>query len=256
MLRTVIPALLACVLPVAAQNEKPEINKIQADRGRATFIQRCGFCHGNDARGNRAPDLIRSPIVLRDEKGDLIGRVVRAGIPDKGMPAFALHDEEIADIAAFLHGEVQKALASAEVPADYAMDKLLTGNAAAGHKYFDAHCASCHSVNGDLAGVASKYKAIDLEAAFLYPDVRFPKRARITTPSGETVEGRVVHLDDFNIAIRDGNGVYHSFDRRRVRAEITDPLATHRELLFHYTDADMHDLFAYLATLTQSTAAH
>ena len=42
--------------------------------GRKGFIASCGFCQGNDATGNRAPDLIRSPLVNRDA-GNLIGPV-------------------------------------------------------------------------------------------------------------------------------------------------------------------------------------
>jgi len=34
-----------------------------------------------------------------------------------------------------------------------------------------------------------------------------------------------------------------------VKVETTDRLAKHRELLSKYTNADMHNLFAYLVTL-------
>jgi cytochrome c oxidase cbb3-type subunit 3 len=34
-----------------------------------------------------------------------------------------------------------------------------------------------------------------------------------------------------------------------VKVETTDPLAKHLELLSKYTNADMHNLFAYLVTL-------
>ena len=35
----------------------------------------------------------------------------------------------------------------------------------------------------------------------------------------------------------------------RLKVEIRDPLAAHAELLKKYTDADMHNLLAYLVTL-------
>ncbi|HZU26798.1 MAG TPA: c-type cytochrome [Bryobacteraceae bacterium] len=251
-MRTFIPAILVCIAGACAQ-EKPAINKELASRGRAMFVQRCGFCHGNDARGNRAPDLVRSPVVLRDEKGEGIGPVIRNGRPDKGMPAFPMPDADIEAITAFLHSQVQAGLESAEVPSNYAMQRLLTGDAADGRRYFDTHCASCHSATGDLAGIASKYKSIDLEAAFLSPEHDL-RTAVVTLQNGETVRGRVLHEDEFSIALRDSAGFYHSFDRRRVRAEINDPLAAHRELLFHYTDQNVHDIFAYLATLTGPAA--
>ena len=34
---------------------------------------------------------------------------------------------------------------------------VLAGNAQAGKTYFDAHCASCHSITGDLKAIGSKY---------------------------------------------------------------------------------------------------
>jgi len=51
------------------------------------------------------------------------------------------------------------------------------------------------------------------------------------------------------VALRDGTGWYRSWQRDRVKAEVHDPLEKHRELLKHYTDADVHNLFAYLETL-------
>src|SRR5882757_6075663 len=75
-----------------------------AERGRKEFVQSCGFCHGADATGARGPDLMRSPLVAHDVKGDQIGPVIRQGRPDKGMPAMPLSDAQILDIAAFLHG--------------------------------------------------------------------------------------------------------------------------------------------------------
>ena len=51
-----------------------------------------------------------------------------------------------------------------------------------------------------------------------------------------------------------GDGNYRSFTRRGtvprvVSVEVRDPLARHRQLFAIYTDKDMHDVTAYLATL-------
>ena len=73
------------------------------ERGQKSFEATCAFCHGPDARGRSGPDLVRSAVVLRDVKGDQIGQVIRNGRPQKGMPAFALAQAQIDDLAAFLH---------------------------------------------------------------------------------------------------------------------------------------------------------
>jgi cytochrome c oxidase cbb3-type subunit 3 len=224
------------------------------ERGRSAYVASCGFCHGNDATGNRAPDLIRSPLVNHDQNGNLIGPVIKNGRPDKGMPGLPLPPQQIADIVAFLHFRVNEALHSAHVPGDYPLEKLLTGDAAQGKSYFEGAggCAGCHSPTGDLAGIAKKYSPIDLQSRFLYPQGRRQMVQRTVTvklPSGQQFEGRLLHLDEFDVAMRDANGVYHSWPRTGVEVTIHDPLAAHRALLEKYTDADVHNLFAYLETL-------
>src|SRR5882762_4970935 len=62
------------------------------ERGKTLFGPSCGFCHGTNATGAEGPDLVRSAIALRDEGGDEIGPVVRAGKP--GMPAFPQMTDE------------------------------------------------------------------------------------------------------------------------------------------------------------------
>ena len=225
------------------------------ERGHKQFGESCGFCHGADATGGRGPDLVRSPLVAHDVKGNEIGEVVRRGRPDKGMPPQAnLTDEQITDIAAFLHERAKEGLESAGIPRGYPIEKLLTGNADAGKAFFNGAggCKNCHSPTGDLAGVAGKYSPVELEAHMLYPGHRKEgprSTAIVTLPSGEQIKGQVVHADDFVIGLRDSSGWYRSFSRDRVKVEIQDPLAAHRELLNKLTQADVHNLFAYLASL-------
>jgi cytochrome c oxidase cbb3-type subunit III len=220
------------------------------ERGRKQFAGSCAFCHGADATGGRAPDLMRSPLVAHDVKGNLIGEVVHQGRPDKGMPALPLSDDQVADIAAFLHARAAEAIASSEVPQGYSVARLLTGNAEAGKAYFHTAggCSGCHSVTGDLAGVANKYSAVDLETHMLYPE-GVHRSAIVTLPSGEKIEGPLVHIDDFEVGLRDVSGWYRSFSRDRVKVEVNDRLAGHRELLEKLTQADIHNLFAYLQGL-------
>ena len=221
-----------------------------AERGQKEFVEACGFCHGADATGSRGPDLVRSPLVNRDTGGDLIAPVIRNGRPDKGMPAFPLPDPAIQDMVAFLHRRVREALSSAHVGNDYPVQRLLTGNAEAGRAYFNGagKCGSCHSSTGDLAGIAKKYPPLEVEERFLSPRGA-DATLTVTTPSGDRVSGKMAHLDEFSVALRDAVGWYHSWARADVKVSVNDPLQAHRELLSRYTDADIHNLFAYLETL-------
>ena len=237
-------ALLAGIASAAVPDPKA------VERGRELFQQACGFCHGNDASGARGPDLIRSAMVSHDEDGNLIGPLLRNGRPEKGMPAFPYNSQQIGDLAAFLHAQTTVALNSNHVPRDYPVEKLLTGDPAKGKTYFygAGHCDSCHSPAGDLTGVAKKYSPIDLEARFLYPrGVR--SSVTVTLPSGEKASGTLEHLDEFTVALIDSSGWHRSWHRSDVKVDVRDPLERHRELLSVYTDADIHNLFAYLETL-------
>lgn len=225
-----------------------------AARGAKLFSSNCAFCHGAKATGGEGPDLVRSALVLHDEKGNLIGQVVSKGRPDRGMPAFAsFTPDQIYAIAEFLHTRVYESANRGT----YKVQNVVTGNAQAGEAFFNGpgQCNTCHSPTGDLAHVASKYDPADLQAAFLYPaavnrsdEAKLP--VTVTLPSGQTVSGTLKRLDDFNVAMYDSNGQYHSWPRTDgLKVEVKDPLAAHRELLAKYTDNDMHNILAYLVTL-------
>ena len=60
----------------------------------------------------------------------------------------------------------------------------------------------------------------------------------------------VDRIDDFSVSLRDSVGEYHAWSRTAaLKVELRDPYATHNELLDQYTDADIHNLVAYLETL-------
>jgi cytochrome c oxidase cbb3-type subunit III len=249
----VVAALLLATAPSSrAQTPQPDSQAASVERGKKAFAQSCAFCHGADATGARGPDLVRSPLVAHDVKGELIGEIIKNGRPDKGMPPLPTTPEEIADITAFLHARAREAIESSGVPASYPAEKLLTGKLEKGKEFFDGAggCKNCHSPTGDLAGVARKYSSIELEAHMLYPDQK-PVLATVTLPSGEQVSGVLAHVDDFVVSIRvgDKSGWYRSFRRDGVKLEVKDPRAAHRELLPKLTQDDMHNLFAYINSL-------
>ena len=126
------------------------------ERGKALYSVHCAFCHGADARGGDGggPNLLRSQLVLSDQKGELIGDVVRNGRPANGMPPIALTQPQIADIADFVHSfSVGGDDAARNVPVT-----VVVGNATNGAAAFQARCAGCHSTNGDLKGIGARFE--------------------------------------------------------------------------------------------------
>jgi cytochrome c oxidase cbb3-type subunit III len=223
------------------------------ERGQKIFSANCSFCHGSNAQGgDTGPDLVRSELALDDERGDKIGPVILQGRPGKGMPAFHLPPDQIQDLAAFLRNRQQAAIDRNA----YTILNVVTGDAEKGHEYFETHCSKCHSPTGDLAGLGKKYDPVALQSRFLYPKPRpgdahpVESQVTVTLPTGQTFSGTLEYLDDFDVALRDASGEYHSFSRQgRLKVEVHDPLAAHAELLKKYTDADMHNILAYLVTL-------
>ncbi len=228
-------------------------------RGQKTFVANCAFCHGSNANGgNSGPNLVRSVLVLHDEgTGTQVGPVVLNGRLDKGMPKFAFSQEQVKDVAAFLLNRSQATVNRM----DYKTQNINTGDAKAGAQFFASTCASCHSPTGDMAHIASKYEPEALVTHILYPDVRGrgnstpdPKTqstVTVTTPSGSTMNGSLTYLDDFTVSLTDAAGENHTWSRETpgLQLQVKDPLQAHADLLPKYTDADMHNVLAYLETL-------
>jgi cytochrome c oxidase cbb3-type subunit 3 len=228
------------------------------DRGKTAFVSQCGGCHGSNAKGGESgPDLIRAVPVIDDENGNLIGPIILGARQAQGMPKFNMTQQQILEIAAFLHEGVR---AAAE-RGTYKILNIVTGNAKAGEAYFNGtgKCGTCHSVTGDLKGVGAKYDPITLQGKFLMPvggrgnqrRTSSPIVVTVTQPSGQVVKGTLERIDDFTIALTDSGGDYHSFARKGEipKVDLNDPLKAHYDMLPKYTDADMHNLTAYLVTL-------
>ncbi|HTA71518.1 MAG TPA: c-type cytochrome [Bryobacteraceae bacterium] len=240
--------------PKTATPQSYPVEQVQA--GELRFTSQCGFCHGRDATGGETgPDLTRSELVAEDVRGNKIGPVLRAGRPDKGMPAFALSEADASAIVAFLHDQKTKfeTLGGGRRAVDTA--DLTTGDATAGRLYFNGAggCSGCHSVTGDLARIATRYQGLTLLQRMLYPTAGKPAPARpkvtVTLTTGKKISGRLASEDEFTIVVLDPAGARKTFEKLAVEFKIDDPMSAHFDQLGKYTDQDMHDVFAYLDTL-------
>lgn len=235
----------------------PPPDAAAAARGEKLFNPNCEFCHGERGRGAAGPNLVRSEVVLHDEKGETIGALLTEGRPDKGMPAFpAFSKDQLYDLAEYLHMQVDLVANRGS----YKRLEIVTGNAQAGEAYFNGAggCNACHSVTGDLAHIGSKYQPDQLQNQLVWPGGRgfgggrgaaLAEKVTVTLPSGQSIAGTLKRIDDFDVSIRDSAGDYRSWPRDAVRVQMEDRLAGHRRLLAKYTDADVHNLTAYLVTL-------
>jgi cytochrome c oxidase cbb3-type subunit 3 len=249
-----IRSMLAIFALASLGSARQSVDSESVSRGQQQFKQSCAFCHGaNGDGGTEGPSLIRSAILRHDSNGELIGPVIRDGRPEKGMPRLGLAPGQISDIVAFLHDELKRLdRTSPDEPSKerYSLQVLLVGDAATGKTYFNGGggCVGCHSLSGDLAGIAGKFSPVDLQTRMLYPTGK-PPAVTVTAKSGTVVRGTLVAMDAFHVEMHDAEGWYHSWPLTDVRVKVQDPLAAHRQLLKTITDTEIHNLFAYLETL-------
>ena len=232
----------------------PAPDEAAAKKGEPVYKQNCGSCHGQTARGAQGPNLVRSVLVLHDEKGEEIIPVIKNGRPQAGMPGFPnLSKDDMYNIAQYLKWQVELAANRGTYSATYGeLRNQTSGSAEKGKEFFNGAggCNQCHSVTGDLAKIGTKFpQAAMMQARFLWPAPQGPQKAKITLPNGQKVDGTIRVLNDFDVSFQDSSGQYHSYPRDRVTVEMDDKLAAHRALLPRYTDANIHDVAAYLVTL-------
>jgi len=223
-------------------------------RGEPLFIGSCGACHAANATGTpKGPNLIRSTVVRHDNDGSAIANVIKSGTPHAATPAAGLAPEQVSDVISFIRALIQTydKSSSGPMPADYPVKLLLTGSAQAGKTWFNGagKCSTCHSVTGDLAGIAAKYNAVELQTRFMMPRTTKPRTATVTLASGQRVTGELVLVNNYDVSLRTPDGKTQTWPADSVTLQISDPLQAHRDLLPKYTDEDMHNMFAYLWTL-------
>jgi|SRR5215469_5372340 len=235
-------------------------------RGKSAYGANCAYCHGEDARGgdNGGTNILRSEYVLKDKKGELLREFLENPKADQhsanreGVLRFDFSAAQAADLAEFIHSFPL----SSRDPGRMRPPTIVVGDPQAGAAFFNSKCASCHSVAGDLKGIASKIPdPRSLQQKWLMPVIYRGRGGgpgpnadvpvTVTLASGEIVQGKLGRIDDFLVTLTQADGTSRSFQRNGdvPRVEVHDPMQAHRELLRIYTDKDIHDVTAYLVTL-------
>jgi mono/diheme cytochrome c family protein len=242
------------------------------ERGGKIFAEQCASCHGANARGGKTTktdvDLLRSDYVLMDHGGREFSDFLKTGRPDKNMPRFDLPSQDGVDVATWLHHEVTVAVERQS----YVKLNVFSGDAKAGEAFFGGSvgkCNTCHSVIGDLKGIGEKnhHDAPTLQASILNGGSLFGGgrgrgrggapgggggvgnvTATVTLKNGEQVKGTPRTITDFVVEIRTPDGEDKTWlrDGEWPKVQLTNRLQAHIDLMLKYTDADIHNLAAYL----------
>jgi alcohol dehydrogenase (cytochrome c) len=234
----------------------------QADAGRRQYQARCAGCHGDDGTGGgHGPSIVdvRRP---RATTLEAVRGLILKGIPEGGMPAFPISEEEASAIAS--HVMVLKQ------PSTALSGETAGGDRAAGERYFwgKGDCASCHMAGGrggiigpDLTNVGRDRTPAQIEQALRDPgSAAAPtggrggrgtpafRAATVRLRNGTTLRGILKNESGFDLQLLGLDGKLHLLGKEQVAEVIRE-----KTLMPPVEGAnDRRDLVAYLRGLVSN----
>src|SRR5260370_11732322 len=212
--------------------------------GQKLFQKSCTACHGENAKGGRAPDLTTGQWRWGRSTAAIVQNIL-SGIPGTQMPASPMPEADAELVVAYLRS--LKSNAPEEQP---------KGDPAAGRKLFfgSATCSRCHMLGGrggrlgpDLSGIGNERKIAELQEAIVNPDKslrRSYETAEVRLPSGQLLRGVKKNEDTFSIQIMDEKEKLHMLLKKDLK-EIKTP---HKSLMpaTDLTGGELDNVIAFL----------
>jgi putative heme-binding domain-containing protein len=218
--------------------------------GRRDFESRCSPCHGLDGRGGeRGPNISTnsSEQQLSDEE---VFRIVRDGIPSRGMPSFGfLAPSEIRSIVSYLRSLGRRS-----------PQRPWRGDPARGQELFfgKAECGSCHMIRGkggflgsDLTGYGQSHGPDEVREGILNPgrfhDLRHAV-LEVVTRRGERFSGVVRNEDNFSLQLLGADGAFYMLMKSEVEhSSWRSSPAMPEDYGKRLTSSELDDLVSYVA---------
>jgi cytochrome c oxidase cbb3-type subunit 3 len=233
-------------------------------RGKSLYDANCADCHATDLRGvlGKGPNLLDSAVAMDDQHGELIA----ANLGKHNQPLNLVGDDLVA-VSEYIHSILAtmgpQGSPPGRIPVGLQLN-VLVGDPQAGKAYFDAHCAGCHSVTGDLKGIADKYddprslqnawvSGTSSSNPFAGRGGEAGRPVTVMMPNGQKIEGKLVREDDFDVIMTLADDTRRTIPLAEgVKVDVADPQAAHKKMVLELDDPEnknMHDVTAYLATL-------
>lgn len=213
--------------------------------GRAAFLERCSVCHGQDATGGQAANLVRARAVVQGSDEALF-QLIREGMPGTIMPPQSdLTEEGVWQLVSYLH--------SAARPGE---QPPVEGDAAAGARLFEQRgCNGCHIVDGKggfwgpgLDSVAFRMKTAEIRAAIVDPDANVGegyRRVAIQTLDGRKITGLLKNEDTASVQVLGKDGAFALLLRSEI-AQLERLEGSPMPSTQGWTEAEVLNLLAFL----------
>ena len=242
-------ALLLCApaLPATAQEEHA-YTADQIQGGYRLYASQCQLCHGANGDGVGGTNLGRQQFRFVTTDAD-IRKMVTSGSTGGGMPSFALKDEEVDGLIAYIRSGMDRSGVSFRL-----------GDAGRGKAVYDrSGCASCHRIAGQGARTAPDLTDIGFirRPGQIFTSLTDPIKATmpinrpvaITLKDGRALKGRRYDEDTFSVRLIDSGENLVSIpkaDIRNYQLRMDTDMPSFRGRL---SDGELGDLLAYLMTL-------
>src|SRR6266851_1424702 len=205
------------------------------EAGKRQYLARCVTCHGEDGSGGRHGPNIVDVQRPRATSQEAVRTLILKGIPDGGMPAFRISDEEAGAIAAYVMRLKQPASGGAA-----------PGDSIAGERFFAAKgkCAGCHMVRGrgavigpDLSNVGRDRTPVQIEQALRDPGAAATAQAgrgrrgaaapsyravTVRLRNSQTIRGIAKNESAFDVQLLDLDGKLHLLLKDQVAEVIRE----------------------------------
>jgi putative heme-binding domain-containing protein len=233
-------------------------NRTAVEAGQRRFLQLCSGCHARNGEGGQGegqgPNLVTSWEVRRAQDRDLFG-FIKNGVKGTAMPPFALPDDQIWELAAFVR--------SLNAPAS---GVPVPGDAAAGEAIFFGKegCSGCHSILGrggylgpDLSNIGATRRLGEIREAILNPKAEASAGYRpvlLEAAKGERLRGVARHESNWSLQVLDEQGNLHLL--HGVQMEKAQFQSRSWMSAAHLTADETQNLLAYLSRRTLKGGAN
>jgi cytochrome c oxidase cbb3-type subunit III len=206
-------------------NLTSQATQVDHSDGKNLFETTCAVCHGLDGAGGEHAPTIGRGSAAKSKSDSELARILRDGIPSKGMPPFtSLGDLELQSLLDYL----RFLQAKNETRSD-------AGNPVHGQQIFfgKGGCANCHAMHGeghflstDLSDFAYDHDANDIRVAIANPqEQQVPPQtlARVMNNSGQQFAGVIRNESNSSLQIQDTDGQFYLFMKSDLRSVQRSP---------------------------------